>query len=301
MAGRALRLGQLKDSLYTGKLAEESIKLAKTMMLCTLPYSQTKARHITRRARLGDGSDLVVRFSAGLEGIDLPFGADRRLLAWLLDRAAGSETPFVPWSAASEYQRDVGISHGGRCDAQLRESFRRLRGMVVSINHKNWSHTTGENFFFIRKTRLPRSIMGDDPNVIDIASHADAACGFVIDPTFHSDMRKSGFHVAVPRDLWLQLRGSLQVQDMVLFFYWRCYAAREQSVMPWAALEEHFGASSNPRRQRAHAREAVAFLRHLWPGCTAEVIDIGIMFDHVSRPMLLNDPSKKRVRMLSHT
>jgi hypothetical protein len=84
---QALRLGQLLDDRNTGKLGDEVIKIAQAMLLCTLPYSATKENHITRTARLGDGSTLTVTFSTGIPDVPLPFGSDRKLLAWVFDRA----------------------------------------------------------------------------------------------------------------------------------------------------------------------------------------------------------------------
>src|SRR5271156_4382742 len=110
---QALRLGQLCDDRNTGKLGEEVIKLAQAMILCTLPYSMTPERSVTRQARLGDGSVLSVTFSAGMENVPLPFGADRKLLAWILDRAITSDSPSIGWESAWEYQKEMGLSRSG--------------------------------------------------------------------------------------------------------------------------------------------------------------------------------------------
>ena len=298
---RTTRLCQLIDDRDSGKLERETIKLAQLLLLCALPYSRTRARYVTRRARLGDGTELSVTFGAGKEGVELPFGSDRRLMAWLIDRAAQSESPFVPWEAAWEYQREVGMSHSGRSNQRLQESFLRLRGLSLAISHKDYSSHVEDNFSLIRRSYLPRSIRGDDDrNVVNIADFPESKGGFglLIDPLFHQDIRRTQFHAAIPRGIWRQLRGSPQVQDIALFLYWRCYAAKNESVVPWSALEGQYGPSSNPRRQREYAREAVNFLHGLWPGCTAEIIDTGIMVDYVTRPLLLNDASAKRVRLL---
>jgi hypothetical protein len=90
---QALRLGQLMDDRNTGRLGDEVLKIAQAMLLCTLPYSATSENHITRTARLGDGSTLTVTFSTGIPDVPLPFGSDRKLLAWVFDRAINSESP----------------------------------------------------------------------------------------------------------------------------------------------------------------------------------------------------------------
>ena len=95
-ANMADRVSNLAVYRHDGTLGLEYIKLAQAMLMCGLPYSQTSERQVSRRARLGDGSYLDVTFSALLRGVALPYGADRKLLAWLLDRAIRSDSHFFP-------------------------------------------------------------------------------------------------------------------------------------------------------------------------------------------------------------
>jgi len=70
------RIAVLREERDSGVLGEEIIKLAQALILCTLPYRPTKERQIVRSARLSDGSKLTVTFSAALNDIEMPFGAD---------------------------------------------------------------------------------------------------------------------------------------------------------------------------------------------------------------------------------
>ena len=108
------RVVDLTVARHNQSLGDEYIKLAQALILCTLPHSPTKETKVTRRARLGDGSVLSVTFSAAADGVSLPYGADRRLLFWLLDRAIRNDSAFVPWSSAAEYQTEMGMKRGGR-------------------------------------------------------------------------------------------------------------------------------------------------------------------------------------------
>lgn len=295
----AVRLGQLVDDRNTGKLGEDYIKLAQVMLLCTLPYSRTSARQVSREARLPSGFPLRVTFLASKEGVDMPFGADRRLLAWLLDRAMRSESPFIPWNSAWEYQREIGLPHGGSGNKNLQRSFERLSGLGVRIDRRGSNVDKNDSFFFFRKSWLPRSIDAKGaPKVLEIDDPLPGN-GILIDPVFHSDMRRKGYHAVVPRSLWLQVKGNSQVQDMMLFLYWRCYAAESESVVPWAFLAQQFGPSSNPRRQISYAKEALKFLCHLWRECPAEAIETGILVRPVKNGLLPDDPTMKRVRLLN--
>lgn len=297
----AQRLGQLVADRNAEKLGEEVIWLAQVMLLCTLPYSRTTDRQITRQARLPDQSPLRVTFTAGKPGVDLPYGADRRLLAWLLDRAIRSESPFVLWEAAWQYQREVGLAHSGRSNLRLQASFERIQGLAVSIERKGSKLDKVDSFFVIRQSYLPSSIdKNGAAKVVDI-DNPFPGYGVLIDPLFHQDMRRKGSKTVAPRSLWLQIKGNSQVQDMVLFLYWRCYAAESESVIPWSFIEDQFGASSNPRRQRGYARDAVRFLCHLWPGCGAEVVESGIQVTKRKADLLPFDPTKSRYGLLKTT
>lgn len=66
------------------------------MVLCGLPYNPTKETRLILKARLGDGSTVTVVFSAGLSS-EMPYGSDRTLLYWMVDKAIKSQSSFVSW------------------------------------------------------------------------------------------------------------------------------------------------------------------------------------------------------------
>jgi hypothetical protein len=302
---QALRIGQLMDDRNTGKLGDEVIKIAQAMLLCTLPYSATTENHVTRTARLGDGSTLTVTFSTGIPDVPLPFGSDRKLLAWVFDRAINSESPMIAWESAWEYQKEMGLKRSGKNNKDLRERFHRISGLNINIERQDASGIAGKNFSIIDTYNLPPSITGRkfNPNQRSLGYAAEAPelppapFGISINQTLFHDIRKH--HVAVPRSLWLQSKGNSQVQDMVLWLYYRCYAAKNESLIPWSALAQQFPQDKNPRRARQHAREAIAQLRLLWPGVRVEATTTGIWVDKATQSLLLDDPSKGRIRRLS--
>lgn len=291
LAVQSLRLGQLIDDRNTGKLGEEVIRIAQALVLCGLPYSRTDERQISRKARLGDGSFLHVGFTAGIPDIDLPFGADRKLLAWLLDKAVRSDLTFIGWDSAWRYQEEMGLSHSGKTYQNLRQSFLRLTGLAISVRRKNVATTSGENYFVFERYNLPRSIVR-----VDGVHPSDEPLGVTINAAFHKELRAHS--VAVPRALWRQPKGNSQVHDMVLWLYFRCYSANSESVIPWDSLADQFSRDSNPRRQRTYAREAITILRRLWPGCRVEAISTGILVDKAPTPLLADDPLKNRFRLI---
>ncbi len=158
---KAMRVAYLADDRNTGKLGDEVIKIAQAMILCTLPYRATDKNKITRSARLGDGSTLYVTFTAGMRDVPLPYGADRKLLAWIFDRAISSNSPFIPWNSAAEYQDEIGQSRGGKNNKELRDRFRRISGLVISIERKTQTAQADQFFTVVEKSYLPASIKDD--------------------------------------------------------------------------------------------------------------------------------------------
>ena len=96
------------------------------------------------------------------------------------------------------------------------------------------------------------------------------------------------------------LTGPSQVQDIALWLFVRCYAAASETVIPWAALQDQFGAEdSNPWRIKARAREAIKVLGTLWPETLIVEEAEGIRVRKADAPLLADDPQKKRVRRLN--
>jgi hypothetical protein len=212
---------------------------------------------------------------------------------------------MIAWESAWEYQKEMGLKRSGKNNKDLRERFHRISGLNINIERQDASGIAGKNFSIIDTYNLPPSITGRkfNPNQRSLGYAAaapelpPAPFGISINQTLFHDIRKH--HVAVPRSLWLQSKGNSQVQDMVLWLYYRCYAAKNESLIPWSALAQQFPQDKNPRRARQHAREAIAQLRLLWPGVRVEATTTGIWVDKATQSLLLDDPSKGRIRRLS--
>ncbi len=303
LANSVDRLVELRGHRDTGVLGDEVIKMAQALILCTLPYRQTSERQLTRSARLSDGSTLRVSFTAGLAGIDLPFGHDRHLMAWIFDKAISSDTSFVTIKSASDYLREVGKQRNGDRVKELAARLRRLTGLVIGIERPGSAAT--------RTTMVPMIADSNLPN--NLKSHLDAegngqksipglenSFGVLIDERFFQDLKRH--HVAVPRRLWLQLQGQKggpHLHDLLTYFIYRCYCAQSETVIPWAGLREQFPQNdSNPRRLKHNVKKAIIQLRVLWPQVRIDALKEGVWVAKAPELLLPDDPSKKRVRKL---
>lgn len=296
--GLATRVGAIAAARHDGSLGEDHIKLAQVLIMCSLPHSQTDKIQVVRKARLGDGSYLTVTLTSMSSGVALPFGRDRKLLAWIFDRAIRNDNPFVPWAAATEYQREMGLPEGGRSNKELQARFARIAGLGIAIERSGNGVTRTRGYKVLVDSTLPQSITG---NTIDARQRPlpglEDKFGIQLSSELFADIRRHNY--VLPRLLWQTLTGPSQVQDIALWLFVRCYAAVSETVIPWTALQEQFGAEdSNPRRIKLHARQAVKLLVTLWPEAqTAEDPD-GIRVQKVSRPLLPDDAARRRIRRL---
>jgi hypothetical protein len=297
------RISGLREERDSGALGEEIIKLAQALILCTLPYRPTKERQIVRTARLSDGSKLTVTFSAALNNIEMPFGADRDLMAWLFDKAINSETSFVPIRSANEYFRETGKSRSGDRVKDLAGRLRRLSGLVIGIERPRENSSQTIVLPMIAASHLPHSLtlrlQSENTGQTSLPG-LENPFGIQLEERFFQDIKRH--HVVIPRKLWLELQGNKGgaiLKDILTFFVYRCYSAQRESVIPWSGLKEQFPQDdSNPGRLKQNVKKAVKQLRILWPEVMIDVLKEGVWVAKASTQLLADDPTRRRVRRL---
>ena len=265
-AGKLAELRQLRDD---GALSEDLVQVAQAMVLCGLPYNPTKETRIIRKARLGDGSTVMVVFSAGLSS-EMPYGSDRTLLYWMIDKAIKSKSPFVSWQTATEFLRDLAMVNSGKNRADLKKRYRRLSGLTIGVER---SRAGGEETMlmpFIEESRLPSSVdIRQEGRGEQLLPLEPLVFGFKLGDRIFREVLSH--HVPVPLRLLQETKRKSQLQDYMLFLYWRCYAAQSETVIPWASIREQlWQEDSNTRRVRQRFAEAITALKVLWPQMQAE-------------------------------
>jgi hypothetical protein len=139
---RAARMADVRQKRDDGLLSQELFQVSQALILCGLPYQPTTERHFTRRARLGDGSTVSVTFSTALEAA-MPYGSDRTLLHFLMDRAVKTGSRFVSWETATEFLNTMNLATGGKNRRDLRERFRRIAGLTIGVERKTADSYSG--------------------------------------------------------------------------------------------------------------------------------------------------------------
>jgi len=297
------RAAELREDRDSGALGDEVIKMAQALILCTLPYRPTEERQVVRTARLSDGSTLRVTFTAGITGIDLAYGNDRHLMAWLFDKAINSDTSFVTIKSASDYLRETGKKRNGDRVKELAARLSRLTGLVIGIERRTSGTIQTMMLPMIASSNLPHNLtmqLEAERNGQKSIPGLENPFGIQLEERFFQDIKRH--HVAIPRRLWMQLQGQKggpQLQDLLTFFVYRCYCAQSETIIPWAGLRDQFPQDdSNPRRLKQNAKKAIQQLRVLWPEARIDALKEGIWVNKAAQPLLLDDPGKKRIRKL---
>jgi hypothetical protein len=234
----AENLALVRIARDAGELDREVLQVAQSLILCSLPYRPTNAVRMSRKARLADGTTVMVTFTAAIDGTALPFGSDRTVLHFLFDKAIKSGKRFVSWETAKEFIDAMGMQKNGKNYADLRARFSRIRGLAISVVRSGPPGESSMVMPVIRRSHLPTSVdvRADAAGKKLLPLSEDVVFGVEIDEEFFSELKQN--HVPVPSLILQTTRKQSQLQNLMLFLYWRCYAAMKESVIPWTSLHQ---------------------------------------------------------------
>lgn len=261
---------QRRDEQWT-----QLIMVAQCLIVCGLPYNNTKERQVVRKARMGNGSYVSIAFTAALPGVDLPFGSDRTLLHWMVGRAIKAKSPLVTWKTAREFLHDAGMNEeSGKNINDLRGRYRRLSGLAITVERVTADCESHLILPIIEESHLPSSLdvrketQGERPLL-------DEPHGFKFNDRFFADVL--AHHIPMPWDLIKRTRKQSQLQDLMMFLSWRVFSAKSSSLAPWDRLREQlWQEDSNPRRIRTRFKDAIEALKMVWPEFKAEARPEGL-------------------------
>jgi hypothetical protein len=193
------RVVDLATSQHFELFSGEVYQVAQALILCGLPYQPTSKVKITRQAVLANGNRVSVTFSTALEGA-MPFGSDRSLLHFLLDKAVKMKSRFVNWETATEFLLAMRMAQGGKNRRDLRERFSRLRGLTIGVERRTANASESEIMPIIRRSRLPTSLERRAEryrqNRLQLG---EEAYGIEIDEVFFDELMRH--HVPIPEEL----------------------------------------------------------------------------------------------------
>ncbi len=270
------RLVDVAVARHFEQLSGEVYQVAQALILCGLPYQPTTKTKITRRATLANGSRVAVTFSAALEG-NMPYGSDRSLLHFLLDKAVKTKSKFLSWTTATEFLDAMRMAQGGKNRRDLRNRFARIRGLTIGVERSVIGCSDTEIMPVIRRSHLPTSLdrRAERRGQSVLPLNETVVYGIEIDDGFFAELMRH--HVPVPEEIICSTRKQSQLQDLMLFLYWRCYAAQAESLIPWEYLMQQLWQNdSNHQRIKVRFEAAVRALRCIWPELQAEALGKGL-------------------------
>ncbi len=131
----------------------------------------------------------------------MAYGSDRQLLTWMFNKAIQSDSSLVPWNTATEYSKEIGINDSRKNLHDLRERFRRLSGLVISIERCTEAGEKGKTVPVIEEFNLPPSVASMHATEAGQGTLPELAevYGFRLNESLWRDIKRH--NVAIPRKL----------------------------------------------------------------------------------------------------
>jgi len=280
LENRAAKLQLTKDLVrlkeeMNGPEPAQLTQVAKVMVLCGLPYRQTQERTIVRTSRQADGTLITVTFQAMLNSVPLPYGSDRNLFHWATDRSIKSGTPFVPWETATEFLADMQQSDGGKNYARLKESYRRIAGLSITVERQTANRDQALIMPIMERSNLPRLFDTNTLAFPDKHEDEQMPTGILFSNPFFQELSKN--HVPFPWPILRTLARKPQMLDYMMFLHWRTFAARSASVIRWEELRQQmWQEDTHTWRIRNRFADAIKALKIVFPELPAEARSGGL-------------------------
>jgi hypothetical protein len=295
-------LVHIRERTVQGELGHDKwMCLVKVLLDCPLPYRPTAQRQVTRRTRF-QNQWISITYTACRPNIDMPHGADNKLMHWLFDlgirqaqeatKTGRDDVTVIRYRSTRNFLTDCGMTDNQENYETVKASFLRLTGLAITVEFKNDGEDRGAIIPLLDGWRLPRSI----------AQAAGARngpfseeYGFVLSKQLRN--HSQAYSTRIPRQLWQLLKGRPLKSALLLWMYHRAWSAEGESKIKWNILEDQFWyAQSNPRMLRTYVRRAVIQLQAMWPAVNIHVEDDGLVFDRAADHSLPGSISKRRVR-----
>ncbi len=230
-----------------------ALSFARAMALAMLPASPTKERQVSREIKLGKDLEYEVIYTSAGQS-QMPFGADRLVLAGIQHLAIQQRSPRVRFKEVGELLGLFNLSGGGKQYNELRRRLDRLKGLVVDIVPKKGSGPfgtggQGEGFRVIKRWHLPtaRELKARKAGQLTLDGQEDAGLFFVDisdDLYNYLTMRDGRVLMLVRLDLQSRFVNKPTAWDYLTFLVHRCGSAKSESRVPHDDLMKMFKCGS---------------------------------------------------------
>ena len=279
-------LGKLRKEVAE---CSELIVQAKALALSPLPYHKTDEREWRREIKIGAQSTLIVSYSATETGTPLPYGKDRRLLAWLQTQAKRfpERDGFVGTQYLSDFFKAFGLDGGGREYMLFKESLKRI--MVLGVRVQLIVEDEGAlllNSFPIQAAFLPstpkeakRKILEERAGQLALFreyDHPEYGFGVKLDKGFWGYLQENPS--VMPFALMKEYQNVPKKWDWAQYVFLRCGLAKDESHVPWNVIFSLMSSSdSNTRRLKGDLITHLDELKQLYPDLPAFFVRSGLV------------------------
>lgn len=245
---RVMELHEVAESLDVGNWTA-CATLSRALALAGLPRKPTTKPRMTRTLRLGKNLWLRVFYATTRD--QLPYGADRFVLAGIQHLALKRKSPIVLFDQFGDLLKLFDLDEGGTSFKRLRERLSRVTGLAVELN---WARSEGElrdaplgeQSFMIRKWSFPtqQELKEMKHNVVkldelrrhwrtgpehDVLEHP---YGVILSEYFWEHLQEAKQQLLVPVEVLKKFLDKPVGWDYLMFLVYRCTRARRESVVP---------------------------------------------------------------------
>ena len=254
---------------------QELLIQARAVVLCGLPYKQTEKIQIIKKARLGNGKELTVIFTA-VGKHPLPFGKDRAILSLITTLASRNSDPKVTFQNAMEFLQRLDLGTSGRDYAFLRASLDRLKAFTCHISADGTGQEITGNRAVVANAVIPSRMdtRMEAQGAQRLISHSSNSFFVELDPTFFQEIQDHG--VPIPLEVLKPYTNNPIAFDFITFLNYRIRVAKSESRIPLSTLCEMLGTEAaedrkeaNYRKMKMRLEKVLKELREIWPECPA--------------------------------
>lgn len=243
-------LAAVREQAESGGLnGDKWMYLVKALLACPLPYRRITERQITRRTRF-DGKWISITYTACRPNIELPYGADAKLMHWLFDRglrhgrdveaSSAPENRVIPYRSTHEYLVDCGMTGSSENYRTVREGFRRLTGLAITVEIEANGEDAGAIIPLLDSWRLPKSI--DRHPKSSQSRFEEDRYGFVLSKELYEHGRK--YCMRIPRQMWRLLKGKPRKAAILLWLYTRAWQPKAKAKLSGGSFVSNCGTTT---------------------------------------------------------
>lgn len=276
MAAQLARFKDLWDLRVEGVDAlRERLIVPRELLLANLPWKRSKERFVVRRAPISPSTTLEIVYTSTTPGVDIPFGADRALLAYL--STLGARDGHVSFDSLTGFFKAFEVEPSGQQYRIFMERIARITGLSIAVRVLGASQEARVNVRILSRVFTPndmkfaRRVLEVEGRPLPVAiPQAYSRWGFELSPEYLEMLRDHP--VPMPLALMRIFRAAPMAWDFTAWVLYRCHCARSIGrPIPLSRLREQLGTTEAvDRKLKSDLAGVLRQIKVVLPGFPAE-------------------------------